>query len=143
MPLSPEIWLELQLRDFSIFVFNTGPPIMGQALCQVDVPGGASVREPVCQCRRCKRDKFSPWVGKIPWRRKWQPSPVFLPGESHGQRSLLGFGPQGHKELDTTEVTEHTHSHCTRSQAPVINKIFTVSFTVDESSQGWEWKRKK
>ena len=40
-----------------------------------------------------------------PWRRKWQPAPVFLPGESHGQRSLAGYGPWGHKELDTTEVT--------------------------------------
>ena len=46
-----------------------------------------------------KRREFNPWVGKIPWRRAWQPPPVFLPGESHGQRSLEGFSPQGHKEL--------------------------------------------
>ena len=44
-----------------------------------------------------------PWVGKISWRRKWQPTPVFLPGESHGQRSLAGYSPQGHKESDTAE----------------------------------------
>ena len=44
-----------------------------------------------------------PWVGKILWRRKWQPTPVFLPGESDGQRSLVGYSPQGRKELDTTE----------------------------------------
>ena len=43
------------------------------------------------------------WVGKIPWRRKWQPTPVFLPGEPHGQRSLVGYSPWGHKESDTTE----------------------------------------
>ena len=43
------------------------------------------------------------WVGKIPWRMKWQPTPVFLPGESHGQRNLVGYSPQGCKELDTTE----------------------------------------
>ena len=48
-----------------------------------------------------------PGSGKIPWRRKWQP--VFLPGESHGQRSLAGYGPWGHKESDTTE---HTHNTC-------------------------------
>jgi len=42
-------------------------------------------------------------VGKIPWRRAWQPAPVFLPGESHGQRSLAGYSPWGHKESDTTE----------------------------------------
>ena len=43
------------------------------------------------------------WVGKIPWRRKWQPIPVFLPGESHGQRSLAGYSPRGRRESDTTE----------------------------------------
>ena len=55
-----------------------------------------------------KRLGFDPWVRKIPWRRAWQPTPVFLPGESHGQRSLVGCGPWGHKELDMTEVTQHT-----------------------------------
>ena len=48
------------------------------------------VKEPNCQCRRSKRPGFHPWVRKIPWRRKWQPTAVFLPGESHGQRSLAG-----------------------------------------------------
>ena len=48
---------------------------------------------------------FDPWVGKIPWRRAWQPSPVFLPGKSHGQRCLTGYSPWGRKELDTTEAT--------------------------------------
>ena len=45
-----------------------------------------------------------PGSGEIPWRRKWQPTPVLLPGESHGQRSLAGYGPQGHMESDTTEA---------------------------------------
>ena len=53
-------------------------------------PGGASGKEPICQCRRYERYRFDPWFGKIPWRRKWQPTPVSLPGESHGQRSLPG-----------------------------------------------------
>ena len=48
-------------------------------------------------------DTRDPWVRKIPWRRKWQPTPVFLPGEFHGQRSLVGYNPKGCKELDTTE----------------------------------------
>ena len=47
--------------------------------------------------------RFDPWVEKIPWRRKWQPTPVFLPGKSHGQRSLVGYTPWGSKELDMTE----------------------------------------
>ena len=53
---------------------------------------GASSKEPPCQGRRCKRRGFDPSVKKIPWRREWQPSPVFLPGEPHGQRSLAGSG---------------------------------------------------
>ena len=48
---------------------------------------------------------FDPWVGKIPWKRKWEPTPVFLPGESHGQRNLAGYSPWGLKELDTTGAT--------------------------------------
>ena len=51
---------------------------------------------------------FNPWVGKTPGRRKWQPTPVFLPRESHGQRSLVGNSPRGHKESDTTK---HAHMH--------------------------------
>ena len=73
-------------------------------------PGGASGKEPACQRRRHKRRGFNPWDGKIPWRRAWQPTPVFLPGESHGQRSLAGCSPWGHTELDTTEVTQCAHA---------------------------------
>ena len=47
---------------------------------------------------------FDPWVGKIPWRREWQPTPVFLPGESYGQRRLVGYSPWGLKESDMTRV---------------------------------------
>ena len=54
-------------------------------------------------CLQCGRPEFDPWVGKIPWRRKWQLTPGFLPGESHGQRSLVGYSPRSHKESDTTE----------------------------------------
>ena len=54
-------------------------------------------------CLQCGRPGFDPWVGKIPWRRKWQSTPVLLPGKSHGERSLVGYSPWGRKELDTTE----------------------------------------
>ena len=64
------------------------------------LPRWHSGKEFACQCRR---PKFNSWVGKIPWRRKWQPAPVFLPGEFHGQRSLPGYSPWGRKELDTME----------------------------------------
>ena len=55
-----------------------------------------------------KRLEFEPWVGKSPWRRAWRPTPVSLPGESHGQRSLEGYSPWGCKGPDTTEVRAHT-----------------------------------
>ena len=51
-----------------------------------------SGKEPACQC---KRGRFHPWVWKIPWRREWQPTPIFLPGESHGQRNLAGYSSWG------------------------------------------------
>ena len=57
------------------------------------LPGGTSGKDPACQCRRCKRRGFDPWIGKIPRRKKWKPTPVFLPGESHGQSSLEGYSP--------------------------------------------------
>ena len=72
---------------------------------QKDFPGGASAKEPTCPCRRHRRCEFDPWVWKIPWRRAWQPTPVFLPGESRGQRSMAGYSPHGCKKLDRTEVT--------------------------------------
>ena len=74
-------------------------------------PDGASVKEPSCQCKRHKRCGFSPWAGKIPWRRKWQLTSVFLPRESHGQRSLAGYSPKGCKEEDTTELLRTPNVH--------------------------------
>ena len=63
-------------------------------------PGGSVSKESTCSsgdCLQCTRPGFDPWVGKISWRIKWQPTPVFLPGKSHGQRSLAGDSPWGHK----------------------------------------------
>ena len=65
---------------------------------QPGLPRWHSAKESACQRRRCKRGGFDPWVGKIPWRRARQPTSVFLPGKSHGQRSLGGYSPWGHKE---------------------------------------------
>ena len=69
----------------------------------VELPRWLRGKESAYQYRKCRRFGFIPWVRKIPWRRKWQPTPVFLLGESLGQRSLVGYSPQGCKELDTTE----------------------------------------
>ena len=65
-------------------------------------------KEPACQCRKCKRPGFDPWVRKSPCRRKEQPTPVFFPGKSHGHWSLVGFSPWGLKGLDTTEHASFT-----------------------------------
>ena len=65
-------------------------------------PDGTSGKEPNSQCRKHERLGFDPWVGNIPLRRAWQLTLVFLPGESHGHRSLFGYSPRGHKQLDTT-----------------------------------------
>ena len=74
------------------------------------LPSWLSGKKFACQHRGHRRRGFDPWIGKIPWRRKWQPIPVFLTGESHEQRSLAGNSPSGHRELDTTEqLSMHTH----------------------------------
>ena len=64
------------------------------------LPKRLSGKESSCQCGR---HRFSPWVGKIPWRRKWQPTSEFLPGKSHGQGNLKGYSLWGHEEPDVTE----------------------------------------
>ena len=68
------------------------------------LPWWLSGKDSACQCRRRTIRGFNPWVGKIPWSRKWQPTPVFLPGESHGQRNLAGHSPWDCKNSDMTET---------------------------------------
>ena len=90
-------WLhsEYNLSQLDLLIFG----------CNLGLPGGTSGKEPTCQCRRYKRLSFHPWVRKISWRRAWQPTPVFLLGESYGQRGLVGYSPLGSKESDTTKAT--------------------------------------
>ena len=59
----------------------------------IKYPRDNTGKEPICHWRRHKRCRFDPWLGKIPWRSAWQPMPVFFPGESHGQRSLVSYDP--------------------------------------------------
>ena len=76
----------------------------------IGFPGGTSVIEPTCQCTRHTKHWFDPWIMKLPWRRKWQPTPVFLPGEFYGQRSLVGRGLQsmGSERAGHDWTTKHT-----------------------------------
>ena len=82
-------------------IFAASPTCLG-------LPRWHSGKESTCQCRRRKKYMFDPWVGTISWSRKWQPTPVLLPGKSHGQRSLAGCNPWDHKELDMSVHTDQT-----------------------------------
>ena len=99
-------------------------------------PGGTSGKELACQCRRHKRLEFHLWVGKIPWRRKWQPTLVFWPGESHGQRSLVSYSPRGHKGSDMTETTQHVWL----ITSLVIANQFSLQLLTLSQKSDWDWK---
>ena len=71
-------------------------------------PGGLAVKNPPANAGDVGNAGSIPGSGRSPWRRAWQPTPVFLAGESHGRRSLAGYSPWGHKESDTTEQLTHT-----------------------------------
>ena len=80
----------------------------------IDFPGGSDGKS---ICLQCRRPGFDPWVGKIPWRRQWHPTPLLLPGKSHGRRSLVGYSPWGHKESHTTERLHYTMTNsCCRTE---------------------------
>ena len=87
------------------------------------LPRWLSGKEPTCQNRGLRRHRFDPWAGKISWKRKGQPTPVFLPGISQRQRSLVGYSSWGHRELD---MTEHTHTHTHRASTQESPGLFNV-----------------
>ena len=71
------------------------------------LPRWLSGKETACQCNRRRRFRFDPWVGKILWSRKWKPTPVFLPGKFHGQRSLEGYSPWAAKSRTELSMAWH------------------------------------
>ena len=88
-----------------------------------DFPGGTSGKESACQYRRHQRCEFDPWVAKIPWSRKWQPSPVFLPGKFQGRQSRMCYSPWGRKESNMTEPS------CNKGNAEEIADLGDVYAT--------------
>ena len=105
------------------------------------VPGGASGKEPTCRCRRHKRHGFDPWIRKIPWIRAWQPIPVFLPIDSHRQRSLAGYSLWGCKESNTTKVSEH-YWKCTHlSMNKCFHDVFHSILVIQSRAQYSNWGR--
>ena len=87
-------------------------------------------KELTCQCRSNKRHRFDRRVRKITWRKAWQPTPVFLAGEWHGERSLTGYHPWGHRESDMTEATQH-------STQVRENKLIKKWFEVNRNPNKW------
>ena len=83
-------------------------------------------------CLQCRRPRLDPWVKKIPWRRRWQPTAVLLPGESHGWKSLVGYNPWGRKESDTTERL-HFHFLSTLIRASLVAQMVKRLSTVRET----------
>ena len=106
---NPSVVRLLRWYAHSLLCYLESPEKMmrrGNSKKEVPVfPGGANGKERVCQCRRHKRCEFDPWIRKIPWRKAWQPTPVFFPGESQGWQSLVGCRLWGRTESDTTEAT--------------------------------------
>ena len=129
LPLAPPrkllfVWAIPQFTHSEIVLWKVSYRLF---IVSMGFPGGTSGKAPACQCRRCKRGRFDPWVGKIPWRRAQQLTPVFLSGESYRQRSLVGYGPKSQtrlKRLSTHSYNEHqlcTKSRC-KSWDPAENK---------------------
>ena len=98
---------------FFTLIFNS---ILEHCILKLGPPWRLRDKESVCQCQR---RGFDPWVRKLPWRRKWLPTSVFLPGESHGQRSLVGCSPRGRIESDTAKG-----SALIRAEASVPGLVF-------------------
>ena len=94
-----------------------------------------SDKESACQCRSHRRLGFNPWVRKIPWRRTWKHTSVFLPVASHGQRSLVGYSPWGLKELDTTERLHLCLLHWQVGSLPLVppGKLYRTGNSIQGS----------
>ena len=97
-------------------------------------PNSSVAKVSTCQCRRCM---FHPWVRKIPWRRKWQPTPVFLPGESHGQRSLAGYSPLGCKSRTRlSDFTFTSHFHALEKEMATHSSVLAWRIPGTEEPEG-------
>ena len=109
-------------QTFLTPLIRLGITVLSNLMYIEGLPTWHSGKKSTCQCRRPKRCGFDPWVRQIPWSRRWQPSPVFLPGKFHGQRSLVGYSPRGHIQSDTTERT-HMYIERPYEKKRVINTL--------------------
>ena len=102
-------WICLHCKWILYQLSHQGSPHLAYVHLKEGFPGGPSGEEPVCQCRRHKRSEFNPWVGTIPWR-AWQPTPVFLPGESPWTEEP-GYSPWDCQVGHDCSDLAHMHAH--------------------------------
>ena len=102
-------------------------------------PGGASGEESTCQGRRFKRHGFNPWVRKIPWHRRWQPTSAFSSGKFHGQRRLAGYSQRGCKRVRHNWATERAHTHTHTHTHPRCFQTQTFVFCILPSTLCIVW----
>ena len=118
LPLS--ISLEERVSRLSLSGYKKGTFIYHSFNKYLGLSGGSDSKESTCNAGR---PRFNPWVGKIPWRRKWQPTPAFSPGEVHGQRSHIGYIPRGRKDSGTTEAVSQSVSSVAQSCPTLCNPM--------------------
>ena len=128
--LGEKRWWRKDRQGWTPLTWRRRPVLMGVG----GFPGGSNGRESVCNVGKPGLD---PWVRKIPWRRAWQPTPVFLPGESRGQRSLVGYSPWGRKKSDWKT---NTHTQVPGRELGTQDPPFWKSVRQQHSS---EWRRKR
>ena len=135
------------MKQNIVYISRLSGGVVVMVLCRDSVfmmgfPGSASGKEPTCQCRRYR---FNPWVGNIPSVRKWQPTPVFLPGKFHGQRSLAGYSPRGHKSWTRLNDWTHRHTCCVAREILLLQMGWSVECYWGNSRRvsSWLWRREK
>ena len=103
------------------FYYQSNAGLMG-------FPRRCSVKEPACQCRGHKRCGFDPWVGKMPWRRRWQPTAESLPSKSHGQRNLVGYSPWDYKHQTWLNNWAPAHTELWKSKCGKSFVLLSLNF---------------
>ena len=130
----PSLCSGLQAADLKMINDHPRTGIINKIYHGYGLPRWLRGKKSACQCRRCKRCGFDPWVWKIPWRRAWQPTPVFLPGKSHGQRSLVGYSPWVVKSQTPLSNWAHVHNMAIRSTYISYNNFKQHKFSACQSA---------
>ena len=136
-PLPPSNYHSKQKKSHIYLKLPSSPPSTAPRTSQVALV----VKNPLPRQERCKRHGFDPWVGKILWRRAWQPTQVFLPGESHGQKSLAGYSPRGSQRVGHNWSDLAQHSPLETMNLLIFNGFaYSAQFIYTESYDTWVFR---